>query len=103
MGSKSAQLLHDDFEQELMPKSLAEFLPLRRNKTETVAHLDELWAAIAQLNVRTSVPSHTRDGILTLMGFMSCQAEVVHAYEGPNFCVVYVRRAYSLRYLQRSW
>ena len=56
-GERAIPLLDEDFEQEIIPKCLGEFIPLRRNKTEMIAHVSDLQMAIPLLNVRTSVPS----------------------------------------------
>jgi hypothetical protein len=47
-----AALVHDDFEQEIIPKSLGEFIPLRRNKREVLEHTADLHRALKSLNVR---------------------------------------------------
>jgi len=62
---RCAELLHDDFVQEIVPKSLSEFIPLRRNKTEVIDHLAELKMAIPVMNVRTSFPLTSMQYILT--------------------------------------
>jgi len=59
-GERAIPLLDEDFEQEIIPSSLAEFIPLHRNRAEMIAHISELRTAVPSLNVRTSFPSLLR-------------------------------------------